>query len=184
MKTFALLMLTGLLLTACSQSGLVKQDTASTLYLPPVGSTIELKKPLSVPGGRTRIFIQGGKVSSLGGVDQYRPNCNFEVRTLADQPREIKPEDFPVVRVQRVTEEVVQLELPRRVAGLGLAGMDSDSSLPMVVRGVHLWIGSDTQPDVMRMTCRGAFADAWAAEMPSIDQMNRALGDYASLQLP
>jgi hypothetical protein len=54
----------------------------------------------------------------------------------------------------------------------------------MVTRGVHLWFGSDIQPDVMRMTCRGGFDDPWRAELPSIDEMRAALGAYAGLTLP
>lgn len=182
MKQLYAMVLVSLLLAGCGQSGLVRKDTASPLYLPPVGTRIELQNPLTVAPGRTRVFLQRGKTRQ--GVDQYLPNCNFEIRKLSEQPQVISPETFLVVKVQRVTEEVVQLTRPVVVAGIGLAGMDADSGQPMIVRGVHLWIGSDTQPDVMRMTCRGAFDDAWRAQLPSIDEMREALGDYASLILP
>jgi hypothetical protein len=89
-----------------------------------------------------------------------------------------------VVKVQRVTEEVVELDRPIRVAGIGLAGMASDAGQSMIVRGVHLWFGSDIQPDVMRLTCRGGFDEAWRADLPSIDEMRIALGDYARIVLP
>ena len=182
MKNRVGIVLAGLLAVACSQSGLVRKDTASTHYLPPVGTLIELHKPIEVAAGRTRVFLQRGAVSA--GIDQYAPSCNFEVRKLSEQPQVISPEDFLVVKVQRVTEEVVRLAQPVQVAALGLAGLDADSGLPMITRGVHLWIGSDTQPDVMRLTCRGGFDDPWRAELPSIDEMRTALGDYASLTLP
>jgi hypothetical protein len=54
----------------------------------------------------------------------------------------------------------------------------------MITRGVHLWFGSDTQPDVMRLTCRGGFDDPWRAQPPSIDEMRVVLGDYARIELP
>ena len=77
---------------------------------------------------------------------------------------------------------MVQLALPKVLAGLHLAGMDS--GLPMVVRSVHLWIGSDLQPDLMRLTCRGACDDMPTAYPPSMEEMGEALGTYARIVLP
>ncbi|MGD8587573.1 MAG: hypothetical protein PVG22_01950 [Chromatiales bacterium] len=182
MKRNVISILTCLWLTACSQSGWVRQDTASTLYLPPVGTLVELKQPLTVRPGRARVFLQGGRFGQA--INQFEPNCNFVIRTLSEQPQVIKPDTFLVVRVQRVTEEVVQLTRPIRVAGLGALALDSSGGYSMVTRGVHLWFGSDTQPEVMRMTCRGGFDDPWRAKLPSIDQIRAVLGAYASLTLP
>jgi hypothetical protein len=181
MKVLFVILLASLLMAACSQSGWVKQDTASRYYLPPIGTLVELQRPLTVPPGRARVFLQGGQVTQ--GFDQYQPNCNFEIRTLSEQPQVISPEKFLVVKVQRVTEEVVQTAEPIQVAWLGLVGRDT-GGYTMIVRGVHLWLGSDTQPDVMRLTCRGGFDDPWRVDPPSIDEMRAALGDYAHISLP
>lgn len=181
MKIIVSLLACGLLV-GCSQS-LLKPDAGSVWYLPPVGTMIELHKPLTVPGGQTRVFLQRGEVAAKQAFDRYVPSCNFELRKLSQDSREIAPETFFVVRVQRETAEVVrQVENPIKMAGLGLVGRDN--GLPMVVHSVHLWVGSVLQPDVMRLTCRGAFDDPSEAEPPSIQQMGQALGSYASLRLP
>jgi hypothetical protein len=182
MKALIVVVLAGLLSSACSQSGWVKPDPASHLYLPPVGTLVELQRPLTVPPGHTRVFLQGGKANR--GFDQYAPNCDFEIRTLSDQPQVISPETFLVVKVQRLTEEVVQLDRPVQLASRGYAGLDGGGGQPMIVQGVHLWFGSDLQPDVMRLTCRGAFDEPWDVESPSINEMRTALGDYARIVLP
>ncbi len=182
MKTFAFVLLAGLWVAGCSHSELAQRNRSSHLYPPLVGTTIELLKPLEVPPGHTRVFLQRGDVVSKQAFDRYVPNCNFEIRTLSEQVRKITPEPFLVTRVQRVTVEVVQLAMPIMVAGLNL--VVADASQPMVARGLHLWIGSDLQPDVMRLTCRGAFDDPWEAELPSIKQMREALGSYATVELP
>lgn len=135
-----------------------------------------------MPPGHTRVFLQRGEVVSKQAFDRYVPSCNFEIRTLSEQVRIISPESFLVTRIQRETSEVVQLALPKVLAGLHLAGMDS--GLPMVVRSVHLWIGSDLQPDLMRLTCRGAFDDMPTAYPPSIEEMREALGTHARIVLP
>ncbi len=181
MKISASLLLSSLLV-GCSQTGLVNKDPATYWTLPPVGTTVELHETLTVPGGHTRVFLQRGKVVSKQGFDRYVPSCNFEIRTLSEQSREIRPESFLVTRVQRETAEVVQQDYPVMLAGLNHAGMDD--GLPMIVQSVHLWISTDLQPDIMRLTCRGAFDDPSAVEPPSIEQMRKALGNYASLKLP
>jgi len=183
MKALLTIVLAGLLTAACSQIEWSKKGTASYYNLPPVGTQVDLQRPITVPPGRARVFMQAGKVGP--GYDQYYPNCNFEIRTLSEQPKVIEPEKFLVVKVQRLTEEVVQLERPTQVAGIGLAGMGGmDGSQPMITMGVHLWFGSDTQPDVMRLTCRGGFDDPWRAQPPSIDEMRAVLADYARIVLP
>ena len=51
-----------MLLTACSQQYMVKNDLDYAYNLPPVGSTLLVKKPIEVPGGATRIFLQRGEL--------------------------------------------------------------------------------------------------------------------------
>ena len=170
------------LLVGCSQNSLLKSPAAAHWRLPPVGTSVELHKPLSVPAGYTRVFLQRGEVVAKQRFDRYVPSCSFEVRTLSETVRDISPESFLVTRVQRESAEVVQQVYPLMQASLDLAGRDD--GLPMIVLSVHLWISSDQQPDVMRLTCRGAFDDPPQAEPPSIEQMQEALGSYASLKLP
>jgi len=177
-----LLFLLALLLAGCSQSYLVNDDPAYPYNLPPVGSRIVLKKPLTVPGGETRIFLQGGEMMKKSEFDRYKPSCSFELRKLADNPRTIEPDSFITTQVQRLTQEVVQ----RRGSATGLlkVGLDESSGNPIVTLGYHLWLGSDKQPDVMRMTCRGAFDDLSRAYPPSLDEVKKSLGNYAELIMP
>ncbi|MDJ0807337.1 MAG: hypothetical protein QNJ78_10935 [Gammaproteobacteria bacterium] len=182
MKLVVAVLMAGLL-GGCTLSGPQLRADDDYRVMPPPGTRIELHRPLSVPGGHTRVFLQRGEVVSKQGFDRYRPSCNFEIRTLAEQPRQILPEDFLVSRAQRETAEVVfHRAAPLMLAGLNFVGMDD--GLPMVVHSVHLWISSDRQPDVMRLTCRGAFGDPPNADPPSIAQMKQALGSYASLKSP
>ena len=182
MRLLTILFASLTLLSGCGQATLVKRGTDNPLYPPPVGTVVQLHKALTVPGGHTRVFMQRGEVVSKQGFDRYVPSCNFEINTLSDQPREILPESFIVVRVQDETSEVVLNPQSRMLASLALA--DGDFSPPMIVRSLHLWVASDQQPDVRRLTCRGAFDDMPEAYPPSINEMRAALGDYASLELP
>ncbi|MEJ2396384.1 MAG: hypothetical protein P8Z77_16910 [Candidatus Thiodiazotropha sp.] len=179
MKQFAV-MFAALLLVACSQQYLVNVDADYAYNLPPVGSTLVLKKPITIPAGEVRVFLQHGEVFRKSDFDRYEPSCSLELRKLADVAREIEPDSFLVTKVQRLMQQVVQREQPR--AGLMKVDMDSGGK-PMVIHGYHLWLGSDKQPGVMRMTCRGYFDDINRADPPSLNDVAKSLGDYAELSL-
>jgi hypothetical protein len=179
MKRFTVVLLT-MLLTACSQRYLVSDDLSYPYNLPPVGSTLVLKKAVEIPADETRIFLQNGVLKRKSAFDRYKPSCSLELRKLVDRPRTIEPDSFVVTQVQRLTEEVVQRDPP----ATGFVKVDLEQGgKPMVVHGYHLWLGSDKQPDVMRMTCLGTFDDLNRAEPPSLQDVKKSLGDYAELML-
>jgi hypothetical protein len=169
-----------LMISACSQQYISSSDPNYAYNLPPVGSTLVLKKPVTVAAGETRVFIQGGELMKRSEFDRYEANCDLELRKLQDRPREIEADSFIITKVQRLMEQVVRKSSPR--SGFVKVGFDVGGK-PMVVRGYHLWLGSDRQPDVMRMTCRGAFDDINRADPPSLEEVRRALGGIADLSL-
>ncbi|MEW8037403.1 MAG: hypothetical protein AB2817_15170 [Candidatus Thiodiazotropha sp.] len=168
-----------LLLSACSQSYMVSDNLAYPYNLPPIGSKLVLVERVAIEPGTTRTFLQRGRQMSLGDFDRYRANCNFEVGRLSDEVQQIEPDTFVIKRVQRLTTEVVRNpdHRPRFIAA------EFDPSSPIVTHGYHLWLSSEKQPDVMRVTCRGAFDDLSRAEPPSIDEIREALGEIVELVL-
>lgn len=169
------------LLSACAQTALVNNDPDYPYNLPPVGSTLTLNRAVSVPAGEVRVFLQHGEVFRKSDFDRYEPSCSLELRKLADVPRSIEPDQFIVTKVQRLMQQVVENRQPR--GGLMKVGFDDGGGKPMVVHGYHLWLGSDNQPDVMRMTCRGFFDDINRAEPPSLNDVMKSLGGFAELKL-
>ncbi|MES9945691.1 MAG: hypothetical protein ABW080_12095 [Candidatus Thiodiazotropha sp.] len=168
-----------LLLSACTQSYMVSDNLAYPYNLPPVGSKVVLMKQVAIEPGTTRTFLQRGRPMSLGDFDRYLANCNFEVDKLSERVQQIQPDTFVVKKVQRLTTEVVRnhADKPRFFA------VELDRGSPIVTHGYHLWLSSEQQPDVMRITCRGAFDDLSRAEPPSIDEIREALGEIAELVL-
>lgn len=168
-----------LLLSACTQSYMVSDNLAYPYNLPPIGSKVVLLKRVAIEPGTTRTFLQRGRSTSLGNFDRYRANCNFEVENLSDRVQQIEPDTFVVKKVQRLTTEVVRnhTDQPRFFA------VELDRGSPIVTHGYHLWLSSEQQPDVMRITCRGAFDDLSQAEPPSIEEIRETLGEIAELVL-
>ncbi|MEW8030182.1 MAG: hypothetical protein AB2792_05750 [Candidatus Thiodiazotropha sp.] len=169
-----------LLLSACGQSYMVSDNLAYPYNLPPVGSKLVLMQEVAIEPGTARTFLQRGKTTTLGDFNRYHANCNFEVENLSDNVQTIRPDTFIVKKVQRLMTEVVRHD--NRPPGF-LTVEYGDPSSPMVTHGYHLWLSSDKQPDVMRMTCRGAFDDLSRSEPPSINEIREALGKIAELVL-
>lgn len=149
----------------------------------PVGSTLELHHSIDLPPGATRIYVQDGKLSTR--FNHYAPNCNIEVRAIdRNAAQTIEAGLYRVIRVQSSYEEVVQTPTPVRLAALGsfdIAGMD-DGGSAMIHAGYHLYLeGAD--PNVARLSCRGAFADPSDALPPSIAEIRRTLGELMTLRV-
>lgn len=114
-------------------------------------------------------------------LDRYQPHCNFEVRTLSVGHTVIAPESFMVTALLEDEEEVVRGPEWRRYASL-LGGLD-DMQANRVSRFVHHTLYAAAQPDVMRLTCHGGFADPWQAEYPSVSEIRRALGELITIRV-
>lgn len=143
------------------------------------GYRIVLHDALVIAPHQARVFLQDGNV--VGGLNEYHPHCSFEVRKLSEQSQTIQPDTFVVSRVQHLIEEVVMLQ-PVLVAALGNNLAFQDYSPSDIFRGFHFWLRSEAQPDVLRMTCRGALAPPWEALLPSPEEINMALGEKATLK--
>jgi hypothetical protein len=154
-------------------------DPRSPYYRMPVGSRITLNQELQVPGERTRIFLQRGQVLS-DGFDQYYPHCNFEIRTLSEDIQTIVPDDFLVVRVNWGINDFVKLDSIMLASIMLLSFGYSDS---IVSHYVDHYLSSEVQPDVMFLTCYGAFDFPSEADPPTIAEIREALGNVATLHL-
>ena len=144
------------------------------------GYRVVLAKPLTIEPEVTRVFLQAGEAFPQYKLNEYEPHCSFEVRKLLPQPQAIEPDTFVVTRVQRLIEEVVWLK-PLQLAALELARSAVDSSPSDIFEGYHFWLYSETQPNVLRMTCRYIFTEPWNSRPPTLDELLFALGGYATI---
>ncbi len=157
-------------------------DESSPYFAVPEGSTLAIRRALAVPAGSARVWMQNGAVTAAR--NHYAPNCNLEVRELDhERPQQVQPGEYRIFRVQRSVDEIAAAA-PLRLAALGtrLAGMD-DGGGRMVYEGYHFWLrGPD--PNVMRLSCRGALDDEADARPPSILEIRQSLGDIMHLAPP
>lgn len=168
--------------------------TACTLPLPkipdspyaktPIGSTLELNQALEIPPGSTRVYIQNGQLSRR--FNHYAPNCNIEVRRIDHEASQtVAAGVYRIVRVQSSYDENVKSPAAIQLAALGsfTIAESVDSGSTMMYAGYHLYLeGAD--PNVMRLSCRGVYADPSYALPPSVTEIRQALGELMTLRLP
>jgi len=166
-------------LAGCAGSGTL-YEPASALF--GAGATVELQRDLEIPADRTRVFFQRGKLLPGGSFDQYYPSCDLEVRTLQPEAQLVEKDRFMVTRVEYGQEAVARVEGEAlQVAAIGI-GIGSGGGLwwdrgESIFRYVRIWLHSERQPDVMRLTCRGAWEDYFRASPPNDVEIRIALGD-------
>ncbi|HEB95000.1 MAG TPA: hypothetical protein ENI96_01050 [Sedimenticola thiotaurini] len=175
-----------MLLAGCSAPLL--QETAPPQFN--AGSWLVLQQPVEVPADRSRVFFQGGRVLPDARFDQYRPSCDLEIRDLASEPRRIEPDRFVITRIEYGEEAVALLRelAATRLAGVGIGIGGGGVGVGVgtfwwgrgqsIFRYVRLWLRSERQPGVMRLTCRGAWEDYFRASPPNAVEIRIALGDY------
>jgi hypothetical protein len=175
--------LLGLSAAACQQ--LPVTDEYSPRSRIPPGSHLVLHRAVALPAGHARVFMQNGQVVAKTKLDIYQPHCNFEVRNVSRGTATIEPDDFVVTAVTEDETEVVHGRASQHYAALGnTVAMGGDVTPMMVTRFIRHALESGHQPEVMRLTCHGGFAEPWQAAYPSIDQIRQSLGDLVTLQMP
>lgn len=175
-------LLAALILAACQP--LVKRDENYPYYHPPAGTTVVVQQSIDVPPGRTRAFFQNGDPVTYAERNRFHPSCEFEILTLDQTVRTIRPGEFRVKRVIIKRDQVADSG-KRMVAGIGIGiGLGTGDGPGDIMEVVEMRLQSADQPDVYRLVCRGGEDNPADARPPSIREMRTALGDYATLELP
>ena len=175
-----------LLLAACGP--LLIRNEATRNYVPLRDASLELHRDVVVAPERARVFFQDGEV--LPGINEYRTHCELTVRNLVDRPQTIHADRFTV---ERISADVVHVVSSGDVVvavnadfqlisggGGGDGGGDGEGRLMKIYT---LYLHSDRQPEVLSLVCGGAFDLPALATRPSLQDIQAALGDYATLKL-
>ena len=168
------------LVCACGGSQVVR-DENSQFFSVPTGSTFTLHRELTIQPDQTSVYLQNGEITQPGRMDIFQPNCKFELFTISEQARTVAPDTFVVTRILDQREDVVT-RWPR-YASLVIADGGGGDGGPMHQNySTTMWLDSNTQPDVFRMSCR-RWDTINTGDYLSINEMRRALGDYFTLKL-
>ncbi len=146
--------------------------------------TLQLNQPLTIPAHRGWIYVQGGTIYqstgyiSLQGLDQYYPNCRFELRRANADPLIIAPQSFRIVAVSHDRDFVQRL--PVMVASLKL---HSAAAAGPVVMATSFYLESAQQPQVWRLRC-AHWEDPWDAQYLTNAQIRKTVGKVFTFSPP
>lgn len=172
MKTTLLIF--SLMLAGCQY--VPPRDIDSPFFSPPAGSQLRLTRPLTIPANDAGVFIQYGKPQySVWQPDRYYPNCDFELYSRASHERVVEPDTFTVTRTVRGIDNVM-------LAPAVVASSDTGNGAPHENYMTVLYLHSDRQPDVFRMTCQH-WEDPNEGDHLTVKQIRQALGDLFILEL-
>lgn len=166
-------------LAACQSAG-----TNTTGYFSnpvSVGTELQLVKPLRVPAGLARVYLQGGEVRRYGTIDQYQPFCYFLMRGPSPVSRDIQPATFGIRSVV-LFEQDVRLATPLRVAQLGVIGFGDGPGV--IAFETHMRLDVPDTADPGRLVCSGAFAPPIEAAPIRLTEMRLALGAWVIVRVP
>lgn len=174
-----------MLITACSIDDV--KDEASIFYAVPVGSVLMLNQEVTIAGGQVAVYVQYGELMSYKDVNKYQPNCKFEIYTMSEKSRNVQTDSFEIIKV---VDEIESSSLKNDVK---LAVFDFSVGKNHLAMGMldhslvfnyttMMYLSSDKQKDVYRMTCQH-----WEAIMDdrylSIAQMREAMGEVFTLKI-
>lgn len=165
------------------------------------GEYFVLKQPINIPAERVRHYIQFGQLSG-GGFNSYEQHCRIELYSLSQEATTIKPQRFLIERVA-TDEEMIALadqtiHFADNSAGSAFMSVQNDATplsnlafgdnqRPETMDLVHLYLTSDSQPNVYRLTCAGSLSngapqDAPESYRPQRKDINRILGQVGEIQ--
>ncbi len=167
---------------AVSACGTLIKEAADGRWVPMAsGGSLVLHQPVTVPRGRTRVFFVNGKMRRSGAT--YDTSCVLEVRRLDRAgARTIKAGGFEVERVEpywTMFAQVGELVGP----SVRLAGQDGGDGNQMIRTGYRFRLSREGT-DVRSLTCLGVMDDPAFAYPPTLAEIDRTLGEVATLRQP
>jgi hypothetical protein len=168
-------LLAALILAACEHPPI--KDESSEFYSVPVGSTLVLNSEITIPPDEVSILMQNGVIEKSANINFYYPNCKFELYSMSENARVVRPDSF---QITKVVDENEFTDL-QKTGYAGLGGMVHDAPETITYATV-MYLNSEIQPDVYRMTCKH-----WESIIDnkylSISEMRKAMGEIFTLNI-
>ena len=180
-----------MLLSACAGISL-KGVPVTIKELLPVGSTLQLTRPLAIPAGHASVYIAHGEVvpfKPYNTVNIYKPYCQFHLHKVSQQARLVRPDSFRVTKVvewedyhgesgaiRYASLDTADLRIHGGIGiGMGL-GMLDDAAPSTVMYATIISLQSEKQPEVKELVC-GHWDTLGVVEPLTLEEMKSALGE-------
>lgn len=159
--------------TACTLGSWLSGEGNMFRALP--GGEFILHEEVTIAPARVRMSFQDG--TPVYGYNSNYPHCDLVLPAISEQPQIIPAGNYRIGRVIGHTHYV-----SRPQAGPLLLASDSGDDWYMFA--YHISLHAETPPEDLMLVCGGAYDYPYYAKYPSLEEMQAALGEYATLRLP
>ncbi|NNG12523.1 MAG: hypothetical protein HKM88_04665 [Halobacteria archaeon] len=166
-------------LTAC-QVGLDVR-AGGTLFHALSGAEFILHKNITIAPGRVRVIFQEGVLAHA--ASEFEPHCELEVRKIREEPQSVPAGSYRIGKVRGDIHYVRHPQNKLMLAALGDMTLASDSSSEWYMYAYHMTLHSELHQEAPILICGGAFNYPFYADYPGMQEIQEALGDYATLRL-
>lgn len=165
-------------LSACQNTVAIDIET-SPFYNIPAGSTVTLNQEMTFPPDEVSIYLFNGNVVPRATIDIYKPHCKFELYNMQPMAQTITPDTFTIRKI--VDFNVQNMPSGRRYASFAVSrfATSSPSYQPYTT---YMYLHSDKQPNVYRLSCRH-WEDPVDARYLTVSQIRQTLGTLMTLKL-
>jgi len=141
-----------------------------------------LTQAIMIPADQASVYFQDGNVINAKLLNQRSPHCRLVVNGLSEQAREIRPDNFRLIRIRY--DNYFVLDASRMIASLTLSqlGMSHDGGAPIAEEyTTYFYLHSDNQPIVSQLICNH-WEDPYDGHHLSLKQIRQALGSLIEIR--
>ncbi len=177
---YIIIFITLVFLSAC-QPTLIRSD--NSFFETKSNPSIEITQRLEVLSNSARVFFQNGVPIHLNQLDLYSVNCELEINTVSEEVQFVEPGVFTITSINQDESSFVMMK-PIMVASLNYAtGVEQPVDIKRFYRFRLSPQKSESESQVRSLICRGVQARPSSAELPTLNEMQMAVGKYIIINL-
>lgn len=174
------LIMLSLFLPGCAMQPATSPD--SPYFEPPPGTLLHLSRPVTIPAGHARVYLQQDRSGTYNQIDAYEAFCDLELVTVSESARELQPLTMVLTRVRHRLTDFDLAGGP----GLRLAGWFGFEQNGQELTYVTVYeLTAEENPDIMRLNCKETFdAGDPRGGYPSFAQIRAVVNPWLVFELP
>lgn len=180
MRRYGTLALFCSLAAGCATTNFIPGPPAYKTVTP--GSILKLNQTLTIEPHSAGVRIQNGKITGTQQMNQWYPNCRFELRNPKDTEQVVQPDTFIISRVSYNNYLVKAGNLMLASAGIGVSLGGGDGGPTADVHSTYFYLSSETQPEVSRLLCEH-WEDPSDARHLMLDEIQQTLGSIMEIKV-
>jgi hypothetical protein len=115
------------------------------------------------------------------GYSEYAPHCELQVALIREESQTVPAGTYRIGRVVGITHYVNRPESGILLAAAGDFDLRADTTSEWYMFAYHMSLESSSAPAGLTLICGGAYNYPFYVRYPTLEEMRRSLGSYATL---